>query len=90
MKRDKNRAWLLMILVAALCVPFLTGAALATDVDCIFITALYTQTGQYLDSVWIDVPTGDDTPSAADFDNIPVGGYTKTFLRFDRIGCQRL
>ena len=71
------------VFMAVLCVLLLTGgarAAGAVDRDCAFVTALYSQNGQFLDCVRVNVPSGERIPDAATFDNMPSGAYTATFL----------
>ena len=88
MKRKLILLFLLSVLFALiLCV---TGAARASAADAtdnaldhnrLFVTALYAETGEFLDSVLNEIPAGTSAPTdAANFNNIPDGAYVKTFL----------
>ena len=73
-----------IILLMALCVLLLTGAARAANVvdrDSVFVSALYSAGGKFLNSVWNDVSAGNTSPTkAAEFTNKPDGASVKTFL----------
>ena len=72
-----------IVLLMALCVLLLTGAARAqgvtVDRDCLFITALYDENGKFLDCDLTNVASGNAIPDAAQFANAPAGAYPKTF-----------